>query len=177
MPLWAPLDLKCSTLFSLSLTIMWKGKCFLFYWVEHLSSELTHMSSVELPPRSRIKRRPGFIEFKKIVPWIGEQSYIEMLLRQFSNITIYIKLVKFRTSISMYRCSPIQGTRRWKSTEQICPLLSTRIRTFSPRFENNDRLKCWSGIFPKTLIYVVMMENCRNNNWMYGYSPIQRKRF
>ena len=47
--------------------------------------------------------------------------------------------------------------------------LLTRIRTLSPWLENNNTLKCWSGIFPKTLIYVVMFENCRNiigNLWV-----------
>ena len=60
---------------------------------------------------------------------------------------------------------------------QICSLLLTRIRTFSPGLENNNTLKCWSGIFPWTLIYIIMLKNCQNNISMYGCSPIQGKRF
>ena len=65
----------------------------------------------------------------------------------------------------------------WKIMGQICPLLSTRIRTLSPGLEENNALKCCFGIFPTTLIYIIMMENCQNNISMYGFSPIQGKRF
>ena len=51
--------------------------------------------------------------------------------------------------------------------------ISTRIRIFSPGLENIVTLKCWSGILPWTLIYMMMLENCQTNISMYGCSPIQ----
>ena len=36
------------------------------------------------------------------------------------------------------------------------------FRTFSPRLENNDTLKCTSDSFAHTLKYVVNVENCHN---------------
>ena len=47
----------------------------------------------------------------------------------------------------------------------------------SPTFYKNkdlvtNTLKRWSGIFPTTLIYVVLLENCQNNIWLIGCSPI-----
>ena len=38
-------------------------------------------------------------------------------------------------------------------------------------------MKCWSGIFPTTLTYVVMLENYWNNISMYRCFPIQGARF
>ena len=89
-------------------------------------------------------------------------------------------LEKCRTNISMHCCSPIQRKMSKKvgnreNYGQTCPLLSTRIRTLSPGLENNHRLKCWSCIFPTTLTYVVMLENCQNNISIYGCFPIQGK--
>ena len=47
MPLGAPLDLKGSILFSVSLTITQKGKFrfFLIYWMEHIRRKLSHLYS------------------------------------------------------------------------------------------------------------------------------------
>ena len=53
--LGAALDLKYSTLFSFSMTTMWKGKLFfLLLWVEHLSSKLAHLSYVMLTPKNKV---------------------------------------------------------------------------------------------------------------------------
>ena len=49
MPVGVALDLRCFTLFSLSLTITQKRRFVFLYWVEHMRLELAHLSSVELP--------------------------------------------------------------------------------------------------------------------------------
>ena len=55
--------------------------------------------------QSEILASSNFSNNFNLVPWIGAQPYIPMLLRSFSNME------KCRTNISMHRCSPIQGTR------------------------------------------------------------------
>ena len=67
--------------------------------------------------------------------------------------------------------------KRWRTAEQICPVLSTGIWTFSPGLENNHTLKSWSGIFPTILTYMIMLENCQNNISGYGCSQIQGTKF
>ena len=64
-----------------------------------------------------------------------------------------------------------------KSMGQICPIVLYLFWTLSPRFENNHTLKCWSGIFPTILTYMIMLENCQNNISVYGCSPIQGTKF
>ena len=66
-------------------------------------------------------------------------------------------LEKYQNNIWMYSYSQ----KRWKTMEQLCPLLSTRIWTFSPGLENEHILKCWSGIFSTILTYMIKLENCR----------------
>ena len=103
-----------------------------------------------------------------------------MLYRQFSNIIIYIrdvgKLPEEQFSVSFFFSPGGKILKRWKTTGQIFPLLSTRIRIFPPGLENIDRLKCWSGNIPTSLIYVIMLENFRNNISIYCCSPIQEER-
>ena len=67
--------------------------------------------------------------------------------------------------------------KRYRTTGQICPVLLTRIWTLSPGLENNHTNKCWSGIFPTILTYIIMLENCQNNILVYGCSPIQGTQF
>ena len=67
--------------------------------------------------------------------------------------------------------------KRWRTMGQICPVLSTRIWTLSSWLENNHTLKCWSGIFPTILTYMIMLKNCKNNISVYGCSPIQGTQF
>ena len=82
---------------------------------------------------------------------------------------------EFRKHLGIYLENHEKNVRRWEI--QVCPLLSTRIRTLSPGLENNNTLKYWSGIFPTTLIYAVMVENSWKNSTMYGCPPIQRKHY
>ena len=70
-----------------------------------------------------------------------------------------------------------QGPKKIEKTGQICPVLSTRIWTLSPGLENTNTLKCWSGIFPTILTYIIMLENWQNNILVYGCSPIQGTKF
>ena len=60
-----------------------------------------------------------------LVPWIGEQPYVEMLFGLFSNINIYVKIVrKMQDQHLMYHYSPIQGTRstkEWKLWDESVP--------------------------------------------------------
>ena len=63
--------------------------------------------------------------------------------------------------------------KRWTTTGQICPVISTRIWTLFPGLENNHTFKCWSGIFPTILTYMIMLENWQNNISVYGCSLIQ----
>ena len=76
----------------------------------------------------------------------------------------------------MYGYSQIQGTSS-KTTAQIWPVLSTRIWTLSPGLKNNHTLKCWFGIFPTTLTYMIMLENCQSNFLVYSCSLIQWTKF
>ena len=100
-----------------------------------------------------------------------------MLFRQFSNITIYVRVVgKMHNQhfiVLLFSNPGDKVQKRWKIIGQMCPLLSKRIMTLSPGFKNNDALKYWSGIFPTTQTYVAMLENCQNNISMYDCSPIQ----
>ena len=48
-----------------------------------------------------------------------------------------------------------------KSRGEIRPILTTRIWSFSPGLENNHTLKCWSGIFPTILTYILCCKIAR----------------
>ena len=115
-----------------------------------------------------------------LVPWIGEQPYIKRLLWQFSMhcniLRMYEKMQDQYSNVSLFSNPGDKVLKRWKTTGQICPLLSTRIRTLSPRLENNNTLKCWCGIFPYILSMLQCMDNCQNSILMYGCSPIQGTR-
>ena len=104
-----------------------------------------------------------------------------MLFWQFSNIIIYVKIIGK---------IPDQNLSVWllsnpgdkvqilvESTGQICPVVLHLFWTLSPGFENNHTFKCWSGIFPTILTYMIMLENCQNNISVYGCSPIQGTKF
>ena len=97
-----------------------------------------------------------------------------MLFWQFSNIIIYIrvhgKMPDQHFKVSLFS-NPVEKVPILvKSRVQICPLILTRNRTFSPGLENNDNLKCWSGIFPWTFIYinVVKLSNHHFNVWLFS---------
>ena len=58
--------------------------------------------------RCQILASFNFSKDKKIVPWIGEQLYIEMLFRQF---------------ILLFPNSGDKLQRSWKAKGEICPLI------------------------------------------------------
>ena len=64
-----------------------------------------------------------------------------------------------------------------KSRGQICRVLWTRIWTLSPGMEDNLTFNSSSGIFSTILTYMIMVENCQNNIWVYGCSAIQGTKF
>ena len=81
-----------------------------------------------------------------LVPWLGGQPNIEMLFWKFFNMALPRFFEKCRSNISKCCCSPIQGTMsslRWRSTEKICSLLSTRI----PCIGEQRYSETWSSIF------------------------------
>ena len=104
-----------------------------------------------------------------------------MLFWQFSNILIYVKIVEKlpdqHLNVWLFSNPGDTVQKRWRTTGQICPVLSTRIWTLSPGSENNHTLKCWSSIFPTILTYMSMLENCQNYILVYGCSPIQGTKF
>ena len=60
-------------------------------------------------------------------PWIGEQSYIEMLFRQFSNLTTYVsvfgKLLYQHFNLSLFSNPGVKVLILVESMVQICPLV------------------------------------------------------
>ena len=85
-----------------------------------------------------------------------------------------------KATILMYCCYPIQGTRSSfllkVGTDLSRSFKKNLFRIFPPGLENNNTIKCWSSNFPTSLMYMTMLENCRNNISMYCCSPIQEKR-
>ena len=77
-----------------------------------------------------------------------------MLFWQFSNIIIYVKIVgkilDEHLNVWLFSNPEDKVQKRWRTTGQICPVLLTRIWTLSPGLENNDKFKCWSGIFQQS---------------------------
>ena len=97
-----------------------------------------------------------------------------MLSCQFSNIIIYVKMVgkipDKHLNVWLFSNPRDKVQKIWKTTGQICPVLSTRIWTLSPGLENNHTHKCWSDIFPTILTYM-------NNISVQVCSPIQGTTF
>ena len=67
--------------------------------------------------------------------------------------------------------------KRWETAVQIFPLFEQESVPLSPGLKDKIAWKFWSGIFPTTLTYVVMLENCQNNISMYICFPIKGTRF
>ena len=63
-----------------------------------------------------------------------------------------------------------------ENIDKLLILLGFTIKQ-PPGFENNHTFKCWSGIFPTILTYMIMLGNCQNNISLYGCSPIQGTKF
>ena len=91
-------------------------------------------------------------------------SYISRLLK---------KIPDQHLNVWLFSNSRDKIQKRWRTAWKICPVLSKRIWTLSPGLENNHTFKCWFGIFPTILTYIIMLENCQNNISVYGCSPIQ----
>ena len=104
-----------------------------------------------------------------------------MLFWQFCNIIIFVKIVgkipDQHLNVWLVSNPGDKVQKRWRTTGQICPMLSTRIWTLSPGLEIKHTFKCWSDIFPTILTYMIMLENCQNNISAYGCSPIQGTKF
>ena len=65
--------------------------------------------------------------------------------------------------IAMYHWSPIAGRRSSnveKTMGQICPIVFLDFVTFSLGLENNKTSKCGSESFPRTVTYILCVENC-----------------
>ena len=78
------------------------------------------------------------------VPWIGEQTYTEMLFWKFSNIIIYVNIAgKIPDKHLNVWYSQVQGTRSKKDGEKReKPVLLKRIWTLSHGLEKKHTLKC-----------------------------------
>ena len=65
-----------------------------------------------------------------------------------------------------------QGQQKINAIGQSGLLISRRIMILPHESENIDALKRWSCIFPTTLTYIFMLDNCLNNILMLGCSLI-----
>ena len=101
-----------------------------------------------------------------------------MLFRQFFDITIYIRVVvkmaEQHINVSSFSNPGHKVRILVESRGRICPVVFHLFRTLSPGL----RITIHRNVslifnFPTTLIYMVMLENCRNNISMYGCSPIK----
>ena len=129
---------------------------------------------------SQILASKDFNNNQTLVPFIGEQHNNEMLFGQFSNITIsimdFVTIINQHFNASLF-CNP--GDKVLKKLENYGTNLSPSFNNspdLVPWIGNNNTLQCLSGIFPTTLIYVVMLENCQNSISIDGCSPIQGTR-
>ena len=103
-------------------------------------------------------QQPCFYKKNNPLALIGEKLYIEILFWNYSNLTIYVRVVgNCRTNVSMYHCSP--------------------IRTFSPVLTSNYTSKYWSDNFSKNSEDVFKLDNVRSNISTDGRTTIQGKRF
>ena len=115
---------------------------------------------IEVGPRSG----PYLLDHLNIVPSIFQHIHMYQGCCKNTKLTFHCIVVLQ---------SKWQGPKWWKTQGQICPFLLTRIRTFLPGLEENYTLICWIYIFPTSLIYVGMLENCWHNISMFGCGPIQ----
>ena len=128
-----------------------------WYWAqqhqENLGLDIFHKL------HSEILASLNFNKNKNFVPWIGEQTYTEMLVWQFSNITIYVKSVGKITnehlSVRLFSNPGDKVQTLVESAGQICPFVLHLFSTLSPGFENNHTFKCSAGIFQTILTYII----------------------
>ena len=100
-----------------------------------------------------------------------------MLFWQFSNTIIYVKIIAKipdqLLSVLLFSNPGDKVQILVENTGRICPLVLHLFWTVSPGFENKHTFKCWPGIFPTILTYMIMLENWQNNISVYGCSLIQ----
>ena len=116
----------------------------------------------------------------KLVPRIGSQVYIDLLLRKFSNNTTYVSckiITKLHFIESLFSNPGDKVLIFVESMGQICPIVFLLFRTLCPGMEKTNSLKYRFDNIATQLTYVLLLENCRNNNSMYSCSPIQGKSF
>ena len=92
--------------------------------------------------------------------WISQPDEVQLTLFHFSRKNCGLALD--------YSNWPLLG-RPWINCPGILPVSSW--------FENNHTFKCWSGIFPKILTDMIILENCQDNILVYGCSQIQGTQF
>ena len=107
----------------------------------------------------------------------GMKPKTEILFWQFFNINIYVQVVgkipDQHLSVWLFSNPGDKVHILVESMGQICPVVLHIFCTLSPGFENHYKFKCWSGIFPRILTYIIMLENCQNKISLFGCSPIQ----
>ena len=120
---------------------------------------------------SEILASLNFNKDKNFVPWIREQQYNKMLFWQFSNIIIFVKIVgklpEQHLIVLLFSNPGEQVQKRWGTTGQICPVLSTRIWTLSPGliwyFSNNLDIYDYVGKLPEQNFSVWLFSNPGDN--------------
>ena len=114
---------------------------------------------------------PGFIKFKQELEYFPldwrPTKHWNVFFWKFSNLTTYVRVdgtfSETHFNVSLFSNPGEKFLKIWRSTEQICLLLSTRIRTFSPRVENNNTLvwHMWSNwrIVGTTFQWMVVVQS------------------
>ena len=112
----------------------------IFWQLLAFETELIHIL------HSAILALLNFNKNLNFVPWIKNQTYFAMTLRQFSKKTTYMRVVgknldqHFKASLFS---NPWDKFLKWlKTMGKICFLLLTRIKTLSSGLQNNGILKC-----------------------------------
>ena len=126
-----------------------------YVWQDHSVDRPPHIPKLH----SEILASLNFNKNKNLVPWIGEQWYIEMLFWQFFNITTCMRVVgqmpKQHFDALFFSNPGDKVLILVESGGQMCPGFSHLLRTLSPGFENNGTFKCWSDILSNNFdIYV-----------------------
>ena len=130
---------------------------------------------------SEILASINFNKDKILSPGLENNHTLKCCFWQFSNIIKYVMIVgkipDQHLSVCLLSNPGDKVQILAKSTGHVCPVVFHLFWTLSPGFENNHTFKCWSGIFPTILTYMIMLENCQNNISVYGCSPIQGTKF
>ena len=81
--------------------------------------------------------------------------------------------------ILMFCVSPIPGSRFKKEEKygKYFPIVFLVFQTFSPGLEKNETSICCSESFPRTLMYILCVENCQNYILTHSCLPIPGRLF